>query len=183
MRKLTILFSFIFSFNIVYSQIYSIDDNIIYLSDVYTVNDFYQNTYFNSYDNVTVDWNIIESTMPNTWQFSICFPMCYQPGVVSGSSNFTPNSQSYLNCHFYPNNTPGSGEVKMQIMINNQFLDTVTWIGEATSTSNILTINSNSNLSQIIFDLNGRILNNIPYNTPYIIRYNNGVYEKKIKIN
>ena len=117
------------------AQSHSIDQKIINLSDVYTVNDFYKNTYYNAIDSVDVSWEIIEHTMPEEWSFSNCFPSCNPVGVISGLNNFPANSSQYLNCHFYPNNTPGMGMVKMLIITNQIHLDTVTWIGTADSNS------------------------------------------------
>ncbi len=117
------------------AQTHSIDQKIINLSDIYTVNDFYKNTYYNAIDSVDVSWEIIEHTMPEEWSFSNCFPFCNPVGVTSGLNNFPANSSQYLNCHFYPNNTPGMGMVKMLIITNQIHLDTVTWIGTADSNS------------------------------------------------
>ena len=62
--------------------------------------------------------------MPNEWEFSICFPSCYDSGVTSGTSNFSASTNQYLNCHFYPNNTAGQGVVKMEITTNLTARDT-----------------------------------------------------------
>ena len=174
----------IFSFLIVslfgYSQTHSIDESIINLSDDASVSDFYANTFYNAYNSVNISWQIIESDMPDQWSFSNCFPNCYNPGVLSGSNSFLPNSQQYLNCHFYPNNTSGTGVVKMEIITNNQFIDTVTWIGVANSTSEISefiqNITFNRNVS--IYDITGKKLEKLRENKLNIVVDQNGIIKK-----
>jgi hypothetical protein len=164
-----------------YSQTYTIDETLINLTDECSVSDFYQNTYYNAIDSVDVSWQIIESTMPDEWSFSNCFPNCYNPGVTSGTSVFTANSQQYLNCHFYPNNTPGTGVVKMEITTNQQFIDTVTWIGVATAPSeiaeNYFDIVNNEEVT--LFDISGKRLNGTQNNQLNIILFSNGKFEKR----
>ena len=162
------------------SQIYSIDDYNISLSDDASVSDFYQNTYYNSYDSLNVSWNIISSTMPPNWDYSICFPMCNPIGVSSGNLLFNPNTQNYLNCHFYPNNTPGTGIIKMEITTNNNFIDTVIWTGTATSSLSLDEYNSfNKRELILITDIMGRETD-IKYNIPLIFRYDDGTIERRI---
>lgn len=164
----------------VHSQTHSIDELVINLSDDASVSDFYENTYYNAYDSVNVNWKVIESDMPDQWDFSNCFPNCYNPGVLNGENSFLPNTQQYLNCHFYPNNTPGTGIVKMEITTNNQFIDTVTWIGVASSTSGIIEFNHNqtTNKNILIYDLSGKKLEKIHKNKLNIIIDQNGKIEK-----
>ena len=168
-----------------YTQTHSINDTLINLSDDCNVTNFYGNTYYNAYDSVSVDWRIIKSTMPNEWIFSNCFPNCYDAGVLSGSLEFPPNSEQYLNCHFYPNNTPGIGTVKMEITTNNQLVDTVTWIGVANSTSSIdeFIQNNTSNNNILIFDLSGKKLEKPLKNNINIIVDQNGITKKYFYIN
>ena len=163
-----------------YSQTHSIDELILNLSDDANVLDFSANTYYNAYDSVNITWQIIESEMPDQWSFSNCFPNCYVPGVFSGTNSFSPNSQQYLNCHFYPNNTPGTGVVKMEITTNSQFTDTVTWIGVANSTSliNEFIQNQTFNKNILIYDLSGKRLEKLHKNKLNIIVDQNGGVEK-----
>jgi hypothetical protein len=91
-----------------------------------------------------------------------------------------PNTQQYLNCHFYPNNTSGTGVVKMEITTNSQFIDTVTWIGVANSTSGISefiqNITFNRNVS--IYDLTGKKLEKLHENKLNIVVDQNGIIKK-----
>tara|TARA_B110000003_G_C16504801_1_gene478837 strand:+ start:40 stop:600 length:561 start_codon:yes stop_codon:yes gene_type:complete len=178
---ITFLFSIVFFINS-FSQTHTIDETTINITSNSNVNDFFKNTYYNAFDSVNVEWEIVENTMPIQWSFSNCFPNCYNPGVLSGSSTFSAGSQQYLNCHFYPNNTSGTGVVKMKITTNQTYIDTVTWIGVAESISSFNQIidNSNNKISKII-DYNGRILNQKTPNIPHIVIYENGTIVKKFK--
>ena len=173
----------IFSFLIVslfgYSQTHSIDESIINLSDDASVSDFYANTFYNAYDSVNISWQIIESDMPDQWSFSNCFPNCYNPGVLSGSNSFLPNSQQYLNCHFYPNNTAGQGVVKMQITTNSNVIDTVEWIGTAVESKNLATYQLlSTDEIEGIYSLDGRKVDQILTNSSIFIRYKSGLVRK-----
>ena len=118
--------------------------------------------------------------MPDQWSFSNCFPNCYNPGVLSGSNSFLPNSQQYLNCHFYPSNTPGTGIIKMEITTNNNFIDTVIWTGTATSSLFLDEYNTiNKRELVLITDIMGRETN-IKYNIPLIFRYDDGTVERRV---
>lgn len=163
-----------------HSQTHSIDDLIINFSDDASVDNFYANTYYNAYEYVDITWQIIESDIPEEWSFSVCFPNCYKRGVTFGSNSFTPNSQQYLNCHFYPNNTTGTGILKMEITTNNEFTDTVTWIGIANSISVIPEFFQNkiNDTNVKIYDSLGKKLSKLTPNMINIIVYPNGKVEK-----
>jgi len=139
---------------------------------------FYQNTYYNALDSVTVHWEIVESNVPLGWTYSNCFPNCFAPGVKNGTNSFLPNSQQYLNCHFYPNNIPGTGVVKMKITTNQSYVDTVTWVGVAYSASSVDEAYGSFSEPTMIFDLNGRRLNELSKNKVNILVYPNGRTEK-----
>jgi hypothetical protein len=165
-----------------FGQTHTIDDYNITLTDDASVSDFYQNTYYNALDAVEISWQIITDSMPNNWDFSICFPMCTAIGVANGSGNFNPNTQQYLNCHFYPNNTPGTGVLRMEITTNQNYIDTVTWTGIATSSLNIQNIDISQNKVLIkTIDLLGRETPFKP-NTPLIYIYDDGTVEKKMTL-
>lgn len=182
MKKQITLILIIFS-SYAFSQTHSIDQVFINLTDDCNVSDFYGNTFYNAYDTLDISWQIIESTMPSQWSFSNCFPNCYNPGVTYGTNNFLPNSQQYLNCHFYPNNTAGTGIVKMEIVTNQQFIDTVTWIGVATSSASIDEglYDPKSNSELMIFDVTGKRIDDFLINKLNIVIYDDGKVEKFIK--
>jgi len=161
------------------SSTHTINDYVIELSDLATVSDFYQNTYYNALEQCNVSWQIVQSDMPDEWDFSICFPNCYNPGIVNGTANFGAGTEQYLNCHFYPNNVAGQGVVKMEIVTNSSIIDTVTWIGtatEATSIDHFLLLNKEE--IESIYTLEGKKLDLIEPNTAVIIRYKSGLLQR-----
>ncbi|MGB1932037.1 MAG: cupredoxin domain-containing protein [Flavobacteriales bacterium] len=162
---------------------HTIDDHTIELSDISTVSDFYQNTYYNALEACDISWQIVEAEMPNEWEFSICFPSCYDSGVTSGTSNFSASTNQYLNCHFYPNNTAGQGVVKMEITTNLTARDTVVWIGTAVEPINLETYYlSNTDEIEGIYSLDGRKVNQILTNSSVFIRYKSGLVKKYHRI-
>tara|TARA_A200000113_G_C8793869_1_gene331796 strand:- start:242 stop:787 length:546 start_codon:yes stop_codon:yes gene_type:complete len=162
---------------------HTIDDYTIELSDISTVSDFYQNTYYNALEACDISWQIVEAEMPNEWEFSICFPSCYNPGVISGTANFSASTNQYLNCHFYPNNTAGQGVVKMEITTNSTGIDTVVWIGTAVESANLGTYYLlNTDEIEGIYSLDGRKVDHILTNSSVFIRYKSGLVRKYHRI-
>ena len=162
---------------------HTIDDNTIEFSDISIVSDFYQNTYYNALEACDISWQIVEAEMPNQWEFSICFPNCYNPGVMSGTANFLASTNQYLNCHFYPNNTAGQGVVKMEITTNSTAIDTVVWIGTAVESANLGTYYlSNTDEIESIYSLDGKKVNQILTNSSVFIRYKSGLVRKYHRI-
>ncbi|MDC3104072.1 plastocyanin/azurin family copper-binding protein [Flavobacteriales bacterium] len=162
---------------------HTIDDYTIELSDLSTVSDFYQNTYYNALEACDISWQIVEVEMPNEWEFSVCFPSCYNPGVMSGTANFSASTNQYLNCHFYPNNTVGQGVVKMEITTNSNTIDTVVWIGTAVESINLETYHLfNTNEIEGIYSLDGRKVDQILTNSSVFIRYKSGLVRKFLRI-
>ena len=162
---------------------HTIEDYTLELSDVSTVTDFYQNTYYNAIEECDVSWKIIETQMPNEWEFSICFPNCYNPGINNGTSSFPAGTNQFLNCHFYPNNISGQGVIKMEITTNLTVKDTVIWIGTALEPANLGTYyNSNSEKIEGIYSLDGRKVDQILTNSPVFIQYKSGIVRKYHKI-
>ena len=162
---------------------HTIDDYTIELSDISTVSDFYQNTYYNALEACDISWQIVEVEMPNEWEFSVCFPSCYNPGVMSGTANFSASTNQYLNCHFYPNNTAGQGVVKMEITTNSNTIDTVVWIGTAVESINLETYNIlKTNEIEGIYSLDGRKVDQILTNSSVFIRYKSGLVRKYHRI-
>ena len=169
---------------LVKAQPHSIDQYVMNFSDNYNVITFSENTYYNTYESVELNWEIIESSMPVQWDFSNCFPDCNKIGVTSGSNTFPANTEHFLGCHFYPNNTPGTGIVKMKISTNHQYVDTVTWVGVASS-SNSLNDDLNNifiNLDYDLYDIWGKRIKTPNKNSIYIVAYSDGRIEKKIII-
>ena len=162
---------------------HTIDDYTIELSDISSVSDFYQNTFYNALEACDISWQIVESEMPNEWEFSICFPSCYDPGVISGTANFSASTNQYLNCHFYPNNTAGQGVVKMEITTNSNAIDTVVWIGTVVESKNLGTYHLlNTDEIEGIYSLDGRKVDQILTNSSVFIRYKSGLVRKYHRI-
>ena len=108
------------------AQTHSIDNQDIMLEGPYDSADISDNTFYNALEDVNVNWEIIELSGPSEWQYSFCFPACYDIDVTEGEGTFTGGSEQFLNCHVYPNNTPGYGLVKMKLTTNALSTDTVT---------------------------------------------------------
>ena len=110
-----------------FGQSHSIDQHELFMSG--TVDDVSAaiNTYYNAIDAVQVEWTIIETDVPQGWEYSFCFPNCHPIGVVEANAQFPAASQQYLNCHVYPNGIPGEGTLRMQLTTNGAAQDTVTW--------------------------------------------------------
>ena len=119
------------------AQTHSIDNQDIILEGLYDSADISDNTFYNAFEDVDVNWEIIELSGPSEWQYSFCFPSCYDIGITEGESTFTGGSQQLLNGHVYPNNTPGYGLVKMKITTNALSADTVTWHVAAITPMNV----------------------------------------------
>lgn len=157
---------------------YTIDEHVIEFSGLATDSDFSSNTYYNPLVDCEVSWQIVEKTLPAEWDFSICFPNCYNPGIESGTGSLAANIQQYLGSHFYPNNTPGQGEVKMEITTNSNIIDTVIFVGTATSVSIDDFFMQNKENIESIFTVEGKELEKIEPNTTLIIRYKSGLLQK-----
>ena len=156
---------------------HSLDQNEIILQGYASDNDFYQNTYFNADEELEITWEIINTDIPNEWEFSICFPECYPIGTINGSNEFIANSNNYLNCHVYPNNTAGYGLIQMAIITDGLFVDTVSWIASA---NEALMIPENVYAKQLIniTDGLGRKVNQLTNQILFHI-YDDGSVEKK----
>ena len=180
-----ILFILLLAPMISFGQTHTIDNYNITLTDNVSVNDFYENTYYNALDSVEVSWQIVTNSMPNNWDYSICFPMCYSIGVDNSNSNFNSDTQQYLNCHFYPNNTAGTGIIKMEITTHKKdddsflYVDTVSWTGIATNTLNTTELITTLKQLVKIVDVLGRETPFKP-NTPLLYIYNDGSVERKV---
>ena len=82
----------------------------------------------------------------------------------------------------YPNGTFGEGVVKMEIVTNNIYRDTLIWYGQVNLSSNVE--NSNSKDQYKLIKITNILGQEIPYrkNTPIFYIYDDGTVEKKIII-
>ena len=183
MGKILISLFFIFTQNL-FSQTHAIEDLVVELSGNASNSDFSNNTYYYAYDSCDISWEVISDSIPDGWEFSFCFPVCYSPGITSGSHVFLNNSEQYLNCHIYPNNIAGSGVIHMAIMTNGIQRDTVEWRATAI---NDLTLNEYSETSNRriinIYNLEGRKLSKAIRNQVILIEFDDGLIEKRLILN
>lgn len=110
-----------------FGQSHSIDQHELFMSGTVEDLDININTYYNAIDAVQVEWSIVETDVPEDWEYSFCFPNCHPIGVVEANAQFPAASEQYLNCHVYPNGIAGEGILRMQLTTNGAAQDTVTW--------------------------------------------------------
>ena len=110
------------------AQTHDIDGHNLFMDGTVSDADVSANTYFNAIEEVIVEWSILETDVPEGWDFSFCFPNCHPIGVVAGTNAFEAASEHYLNCHVYPNNISGTGHLSMLLTTNSAAVDTVTWL-------------------------------------------------------
>ena len=164
------------------AQTHFIDTNVLHMSGDNVNDDIAANTFYNSIDTCDISWSIINDSLPTGWEFSICFPDCHNIGVVNETALFLPNEKSYLNCHMYPNGIYGEGIVQMEIITNNTYRDTVTWIGQVNLSSDVENPDPKNKSKLIkVTDIFGRDITD--YNNKLLIYiYSNGKVEKKINL-
>ena len=136
-----LLLIFLLTHSYTYAQSFSVVQNIVDIDACTACTGPASNTYLNALEDATLNWSIVATDIPEGWDFSNCFPNCYEIGVTSGVLNITSGQQYYLNCHVYPNEIAGEGSITMQITDNNGTIEEVTWnaiIGSAGLIDNIL---------------------------------------------
>ena len=166
-----------------FAQSHEIEELFIELSGSANNGDFSNNTYYVAFDTCDVSWQIIRDSVPSGWEFSFCFPACYEPGTTSGGSLFTANSEHYLNCHIYPNNIAGSGIIEMEITTNSIHKDTIIW--SAIAADNLFLNETNTNPDDRIaniYNLEGKVLPGPVPNEILLIEYDSGVIQKIIVV-
>ena len=143
MKTIIILFSFPC---LIFGQLFTVDDNYIEFSGLSSDAEFSANTYLNTLADINISYQIITDSLPTGWDFQNCFPTCnpintYFTDVIS----FESDTSIYLNGHFYPNNIPGEGLLKMELEANHgTFVDTVSWRGIAMEETSIRDFLNNS---------------------------------------
>ena len=183
MRKSILYLWFLINSQLLFSQSHLVQDHLVELTGNASNTDFSNNTYYFAYDSCDVSWQVIRDSIPDGWEFSFCFPNCYEPGVNSGSKLFLNNTEQYLNCHIYPNNVPGQGIIEMEIITNGIYRDTVVWRGTAINNLSLngLIYNSPQKILKI-YNIEGKILAQPLKNQILFIEYENGIVEKRIFI-
>ena len=168
---------------VLFSQSHSIDTMNLEMVGTTLFEHVSSNTYYNSNDSCLVSWSVIEVSIPNGWEYSFCFPDCYPIGQSSGLDNFMPNEQIYLGCHFYPNQIAGLGTIKLEIITNGIYIDTVSWIGiiNPLTSINENTLFKNTKIKKI-YDLSGKPYNASSVNQLFLYLRDDGRVEKRIVI-
>ena len=175
-----ILFTLLYFPIISIGQTHSIDQHILHMYGNSNDPDISINTYYNSIDTNNISWNIIYNSLPSQWEFSICFPNCYPIGIVNSQNLIYPNEQTYLNCHMYPNGQAGTGMIKMEIITDNIYKDTVTWIGNINNLSSIEIDDIRNRKIIHKLDIFGRKTKQT--NQPVFYIYKDGTVQKRIII-
>ena len=135
MKKLISIFSFvIISFGF-FSQSFFVGDNLVSIEGDASNESIANNTFLNATASDVLQWTIVDASIPQEWEFSNCFPNCYDIGVTSGTLEIIEGESYYLNCHVYPNNTPGEGSITMQIISGDGTTELVSWQAIAGSAS------------------------------------------------
>ena len=174
---LTSLLFTIFSLNN-WAQSFTVQSNSVMLNGSPNVQDYNDNTYLDAFSTETLTWSIVADSMPSSWEYSNCFPNCYPIGITNGTLSITNGQSYYLNGHIYPNNTPGEGYWTMEIT-NGITTELVTWHVVAGSVG-ILDdwINNNQTEIRTIYNLEGKIVNELKSNQIFIVFYNDNTSKK-----
>jgi len=154
-----------------WAQSFTVQSNSVMLNGSPHVQDFNDNTYLDALSTETLTWTIIADSMPPTWEFSNCFPICYPIGVTNGTISITNGQSYYLNGHVYPNNTSGEGYWTMEIT-NGTTTELVTWHAIAGSVG-ILNdwLGVNQAKIKTIYNMEGKIVHEITPNQIFIVVY------------
>ena len=175
--KISLGFIFIISmmFGYTHSQLsFDVDDNTITIEACTDCSGPANNTYLNAFSNATLSWTVVGTDLPEGWDFSHCFPNCYDIGVTSGNLSITSGQQYYLNCHVYPNDISGEGSITMEITDSNGTTEQVTWnaiIGSAGLLDNIL--DDNQIKIQAIYNMQGQRISELLKNQLQIVVFSN----------
>ena len=155
------------------TQVFTIDDNYIELSDNYTVNNFSANTFLNTLTELTITYEIIVDSVPAGWDFQNCFPTCYPVNTYSiDPVTFPSDSSVYLNGHFYPNNIIGEGLIIMELSAQHGlYLDTVTWRGEAVLELDLGEDFFNNSSIKKIHNITGQIVRDFSFGNIFLVTF------------
>lgn len=174
-KKLTLFSLFLIVTGIVFAQSFSVDDNVVTLNGSSTDVSIANNTFLNALSSETLQWLIVDASIPEGWEFSNCFPNCYDIGVTSGSLEMLEGESYYLNCHIYPNEIPGEGSVTMQILDNIGTVEEVTWqavVGSASLIENYLDANEKEIKS--IYTMDGKMVSELLINQLQFVVFSDG---------
>ena len=174
-KKLTLFSLFLIVTGIVFAQSFSVDDNVVTLNGSSTDVSIANNTFLNALSSETLQWLIVDASIPEGWEFSNCFPNCYDIGVTSGSLEMLEGESYYLNCHIYPNEIPGEGSVTMQILDNTGTVEEVTWQAVVGSASLIeIYLVANEKEIKSIYTMDGKMVSELLVNQLQFVVFSDG---------
>ncbi len=173
MFKLFLSIAFFISIGIGYSQSFSVDQILIQIDGDASNESIASNTFLHAISSDDLQWTIVDASIPQEWEFSNCFPNCYNIGVTSGNLTIIEGQSYYLNCHVYPNNTPGEGSITMQITSGNGTSELVTWQAIAGSSS-LIENQLNQKQVKAIYTLDGKKVDELIKNTVMVVLFENG---------
>ena len=174
-KKLTLFSLFLIVTGIVFAQSFSVDDNVVTLNGSSTDVSIANNTFLNALSSETLQWLIVDASIPEGWEFSNCFPNCYDIGVTSGSLEMLEGESYYLNCHIYPNEIPGEGSVTMQILDNTGTVEEVTWQAVVGSASLIeIYLDANEKEIKSIYTMDGKMVSELLVNQLQFVVFSDG---------
>ena len=67
------------------AQSFTIQNNYLSTSGSSSDYEFAESTYLDALSNGTLFWSIVFDSIPQGWEFSNCFPVCYPAGVLNGT--------------------------------------------------------------------------------------------------
>jgi hypothetical protein len=170
MKKVLILFIVPF---ISFSQLFTIETDYMEIYNLSSVNNFSENTYVNTLENINMSYQIIVDSMPPSWDFQHCFPECHPINTYEiDPISFPSDSSVFLKGHFYPNNVSGEGLLIMEIEANHGlYVDTVIWRGTAMEETSLTEYLNASSEIKYITNLMGQQIVNLNSEDIIIVTY------------
>ena len=146
-----------------FGQLFTIDNDYMEIYNLSSINNFSENTYVNTLNDVNISYEIITDSMPLAWDFQHCFPECHPINTYFiDAISFPADSNVFLKGHFYPNNIAGEGLLIMELEGNHGLhVDTVTWRGIAMENISLKEYLNNSNQIKYMTNIVGQHITNI----------------------
>lgn len=115
--------------------------------------DFYGdiNLYNNTSNSFSMRWVRIEESIPASWYTSVCDPVaCRPPTMDSASFSLPVTGDNNINVHFYPENTPGIGYIRIKLyeVLNPTSTTILTYNGDASGAVSITEIQKVEGIGQ-----------------------------------
>ena len=123
----SILVSLLMMAGFAFGQSHTIDEHDLYMSGDVEDGDISINTYFNAIDAVQVNWSIIETDVPEGWEYSVCFPNWSTPSGSCRHQPTFPQQANSTSTAMSPQRHRRRRHIRMLITTNGAAQDTVTW--------------------------------------------------------